>query len=492
MKQIVCEMCGSNNLIKQDGVFVCQTCGCKYSLEEAKKMMVEGTVKVDNTHMIENYLEMADRAFQSSNGAEAENYCNKVIEIDPNNYRALMLKGKAAGWQTTLQNNRFAEAINYFCSAINNAPDNEKNALISEAKSQVENLSSALIKLQGNRFTKWPDDEETQGLINVIGEIYKALLLFMTSIGVGVIDPNELMAPIATIINNSVIDAWNSKIRPEYKNDSDGYPSDYAFKKLIARAKNCTDLLEQAIKLSDGDDEADIGMYKNLIFIHEYMIGSCSYVHKYVKVSYSFLDGSPIYDWRYFKSLSLGDDAVSTRRKLISQYRTNINKIEIAIERKKAAEKAEKERKEKEEAKKRFDTYWAEHAADKERLEFERQGLQQQIENLNAWLNEQISTLNWQISGIPGQNEINNLDMTIKNLSNEKASLGIFKGKQKKALQEQIDQATAHKKFVQDRMDMMKKPFEDKIASIKSEIQGKINPLQNRIDSINTELTKAR
>ena len=61
MKQLTCEMCGSTDLIKQDGVFVCQSCGCKYSVEEARKMMIEGTVDVsgstvfiDNTKQIEN------------------------------------------------------------------------------------------------------------------------------------------------------------------------------------------------------------------------------------------------------------------------------------------------------------------------------------------------------------------------------------------------------------------------------------------------------
>ena len=47
MKQLICEMCGSADLIKQDGVFVCQACGCKYSVEEARKMMIEGTVSID-------------------------------------------------------------------------------------------------------------------------------------------------------------------------------------------------------------------------------------------------------------------------------------------------------------------------------------------------------------------------------------------------------------------------------------------------------------
>ena len=47
MKKMVCEMCGSNNIIKQDGLYVCQYCGTKYSLEEAKKLFVEGTVQID-------------------------------------------------------------------------------------------------------------------------------------------------------------------------------------------------------------------------------------------------------------------------------------------------------------------------------------------------------------------------------------------------------------------------------------------------------------
>ena len=37
MKAMACEICGSHELIKQDGVFVCKNCGLKYSVEEAKK-----------------------------------------------------------------------------------------------------------------------------------------------------------------------------------------------------------------------------------------------------------------------------------------------------------------------------------------------------------------------------------------------------------------------------------------------------------------------
>lgn len=46
MKRLTCEICGSTDLIKQDGVFVCHECGTKYSVEEAKKLMAEGIVEV--------------------------------------------------------------------------------------------------------------------------------------------------------------------------------------------------------------------------------------------------------------------------------------------------------------------------------------------------------------------------------------------------------------------------------------------------------------
>lgn len=41
MKAMVCEMCGSQDLVKQDGMFVCQNCGTKYSVEEAKNCLAQ-------------------------------------------------------------------------------------------------------------------------------------------------------------------------------------------------------------------------------------------------------------------------------------------------------------------------------------------------------------------------------------------------------------------------------------------------------------------
>ncbi len=95
MKQLTCEMCGGTDLIKQDGVFVCQNCGMKYSVEEAKRMMIEGTVdvqgtvKVDNSAFVQKYLANARRAKQKEDWAETEKYYNMVEQNDPTTIEAI-------------------------------------------------------------------------------------------------------------------------------------------------------------------------------------------------------------------------------------------------------------------------------------------------------------------------------------------------------------------------------------------------------------------
>ena len=94
MKALTCDMCGSTNLIKEDGVFVCQSCGTKYSVEEARKMMVEGTVdvkgtiKVDTTDELKNLYEIARRAKDSDNSENATKYYDMILVKDPSSWEA--------------------------------------------------------------------------------------------------------------------------------------------------------------------------------------------------------------------------------------------------------------------------------------------------------------------------------------------------------------------------------------------------------------------
>lgn len=94
MKRLTCEMCGGTDLIKQDGVFVCQNCGMKYSVEDAKKMMIEGTVdvkgtvKVDTSGELENLYQIARRAKDDNNGGNAAKYYDMILLKDPTSWEA--------------------------------------------------------------------------------------------------------------------------------------------------------------------------------------------------------------------------------------------------------------------------------------------------------------------------------------------------------------------------------------------------------------------
>lgn len=94
MKPLVCEMCGSSELVKRDGVFICQSCGTKYSVEEAKKMMltgtvnVTGTVKVDKTGKLENLKKLARRERETGNLAAAVEYYKQILLEDADNWEA--------------------------------------------------------------------------------------------------------------------------------------------------------------------------------------------------------------------------------------------------------------------------------------------------------------------------------------------------------------------------------------------------------------------
>lgn len=99
-----------------------------------KTQEIKVTVRVDQTHMIENYHEIANNAFRAGNLSEAEAYCNKIIEIDSSDHKAWLLKGSVVGSQSSAIESRLKGSISAFARAFENAPEPEKDAVIQEAK----------------------------------------------------------------------------------------------------------------------------------------------------------------------------------------------------------------------------------------------------------------------------------------------------------------------------------------------------------------------
>lgn len=86
MKQFVCEMCGGTDLQKEDGVFVCKSCGCKYSMEEARKLMVE--VDADSSKRLSNLYERARKSLEVDDLEHAAEYYKQILDEVPSDWEA--------------------------------------------------------------------------------------------------------------------------------------------------------------------------------------------------------------------------------------------------------------------------------------------------------------------------------------------------------------------------------------------------------------------
>ena len=317
MKQLTCDMCGGTDLIKQDGMFICQTCGTKYSVEEAKKMMIEGnvdvsgsTVKVDNTGNIENYYNIARNAYDAGNKAEAEQYCNKILEIDNNYYAAWLLKGKAAGWQSTIAHLRIDEAVNCFTKAVDNAPEDQLEIVKQEASSETTSLTTALITMCCKNFAQYPSKDNAN---NVAGS---ALLMKRISIQLLLkcgAKAEDVSMSLANIINNSAMDAWNKKVWPDYGGAAN-HPSKYVWERFIEQGDAVILMLKTAVDICDTDDVADTTRYSNMISVMTRLCDSASY--KY----------DPNFHWQI--EYQLAPSAKSGRNQMIMDWHKAWNKID--------------------------------------------------------------------------------------------------------------------------------------------------------------------
>lgn len=126
MNKLKCEMCGGTNFIKQDGVFVCQYCGCKYTVEEAKKMMVSGTVAIDNSSFVMSSLQNGRRAKQKEDWEEVQKYYNFAEQYDPTNTEAVFYSAYGKARQALINENLFARqaVFNSFVKTISILDDN--------------------------------------------------------------------------------------------------------------------------------------------------------------------------------------------------------------------------------------------------------------------------------------------------------------------------------------------------------------------------------
>ena len=82
MNQLSCEKCGSTDLIKQDGMYICQYCGAKYMADESKKLG-------DNSEKLQKLYKIARQSRDNNDSENAAKYYGMIMEEDPDSWEAL-------------------------------------------------------------------------------------------------------------------------------------------------------------------------------------------------------------------------------------------------------------------------------------------------------------------------------------------------------------------------------------------------------------------
>ena len=537
MKRLTCEVCGSADLIKQDGVFVCQSCGCKYSVEEAKKLMVEGVVEIQgsvtisNSAQIDNLTLIAKNALKSKNYKKAEECCDQIISMEKNNYDAWKIKAEAISGQTTSQNTRILEANNCFLEAINilknnegNEVDKEKEELEKKIKSCLESeLDFWLVNFETNR----PTDEAYQRIEKSFLDCCRQL-----STALNILNPSSAFLSLQDFQNNfsykanvRCVSAWKTTVgynyfREEFDNLGAGWnrelfkfenishkwyrPNLTIWKTFIDETMNliklltfCTVLFNNSTPLKTKTD-----IYDNLVFFYNILPKQVSYVAKEQITTNAF--GAVLQRQEYYSV----DRVLSDQNKLDCELNEKKNRAKkqeaeheevLKEQRKKKQEEENRKRqveqkmKEEEEAKKdRISKYWSLHSEEKKLLESEKNELQKHISETERERQEELNKINEKIALASDEKEEKEIIARIKRLNDKFSSLGILKIKEKKEIQEQIAAAKeiagrVHNQHLENRRALEKEM--DNIRSAKDEI---IRKADRRIKEIEAELFKDR
>ncbi|MBQ3291864.1 MAG: hypothetical protein IJH43_05775 [Mogibacterium sp.] len=467
MKKIVCELCDSTSFVKEDGFFVCQGCGTKYSLAEAKSMMVEvegetpqstGTPVTPNAGIpagnpnqmqIDNMLLLASNAYEAGNNPEAESFCNQVIALDATSYKAWFLKGKAAGWQSTVQNQRITEAAHAFAQAIDFAPEEEREDLKNQAVEELKRLGLACITLRKNRFAQFPDAQELKGFDEDRKNLLNALIVLLSK-GIAAEIPQGYLEEIATLMNLAAVAGYSTASKKYYALN---HPVESDWNKTRDEVYNCINLTLKAIEASKEDDKDDIIRYKNLI------------------VYYEFLNTFKCYmNYSSYSQVGINNKGKADNNQKIANYKSKV----AELEKKEEEKKAEEARKAEEERQARINAYWEENPEKKAELDAQRKELEEKVYQIPV----DIAELEAQIDAKgPIEEEAASISQQIANLVAEKSKLGMFARKER-------DQISGEILALRQRLDSI-------TPQIETEKAAKI-PLREKKLRLNNELKEAR
>ena len=226
MKKIVCEMCGSTEFAKEGDYMVCQSCGTKFTIEDARKMMVEvsGTVNVANSAQFDNLVTLAKSAFDGGNFATAEKYLDQALAMDGAHPDLWVNKALSILGQTNSDKPRFDEAMASYLNAWAFMKDEEKEQKRPDLINEVVNAAKVNIDFWTQQVERErPSDNVVTDLINLYHNDESLLKHALSTFGVGedeiVKTLNDYHADFISAVSAMANRTWKSTVAYNYYRD---------------------------------------------------------------------------------------------------------------------------------------------------------------------------------------------------------------------------------------------------------------------------------
>ena len=375
---------------------------------------------VGTMQMIENLFILAENAYDSENFTDAENYANRVIEIDATNSDAWLMKGNCVAKLSTPQNFRFLEAINCWNTCLTNSSKEEFEDYQFTVRTNCIDIMVTYVLKNCMDFAKNPTEENFTKIKETIDTVDPMMRKANQTFGVDIVSYEDKLASnisaVVTKISKAEIQQFGKKKETQ---------TDEAYARFVRVQDVCINAWDYLMDIAKKHGTVT-AILSNVVKMHEAIIRNCGHKVNGTKVKESVKCSMAERNMRLEK--------IQKAKKKLDDKFVDIRKRDRVDQKLKNAK------------------YWEEHQEEKQQLLDERQKLDHEIFELE---NSKLK--------MPELNEL-------KKLEEEAIRLQVLK-----------DNPTYSNKERTAYMDQLNK-CRKQIVTKKRELASRLNPIEDKIE----------
>jgi hypothetical protein len=224
----------------------------------------------EKAQMIQNLFILAQTAYDSENYIDAEQYANRIIEIDATNCDAWLMKGNCAG-KNQIGNFRLVESINCWNTCLANASKEEKEDYAFTVRTNCMDIAIDYIIKNIQDFKKNPSDETFALIKEKIDYVDPIMRKANQTFGVDIITYEDRLASNIAALVNEVSKNATTKFGKRKEQQTDA-----ALQEFKNTQDQCIQVWDYLIDLAKRHGTVT-AILKSLVKMHETIIRAVSY-----------------------------------------------------------------------------------------------------------------------------------------------------------------------------------------------------------------------